>query len=303
MDSPVGGDSSSPSPEREPSEGDRSADSALLRLTDLIVHHVRGWGIVTILVGLGAGLAIWPLLHHDQLDYILVGDQLDVEQRLQIVKYMAGALAGVLAMYLAAFLLLRRQVPRLSLYDAFVRLNRYTFVIACLPFLTALMQRGIERQHQFITLLFIAIVTTCFGVLIYRLYESRPEPPPNEEKVRWPWAPPIVVVGLFLFYSLYVSHLALLDHRNLGTHVFDLGIYDNIFWHNANGDFMGCSYCKTGKHMSSHFDPILWVLSFVYRLNPRAETSARPAERVAGDRCFSAVLHRKVPPEEPVGRC
>src|SRR5439155_12102520 len=50
-----------------------------------------------------------------------------------------------------------------------------------------------------------------------------------------------------------------------------LGFYDNIFYQSIHGHPLGCSFVKTGYHGSSHFDPILVLLSPLYLVWPRAE--------------------------------
>lgn len=264
MDSPVSGGSGA-------GAATATRGASLVRFTDRVLSHVFSWGLLTIAIGLAPGLAVWPLLHPDELDFIING-ALDVDLRLAVLEAMGLSLLAVLALYGLAYLLLRLRGPKLSFAETALRLNRYSFVVVALPLLTALMHRGIEVQHEFITLVLIGVITAVLGVFIHRLLANWPELPAGREPVPWPRLVPFVVIGLFLFYAIYISSLALLDHRNLGTHVFDLAIYDNIFWHNANGTFMGCSFCKTGRHMSSHFDPILFLLSPIYRLYPRAET-------------------------------
>lgn len=235
-----------------------------------LVEHFTRWGVLLVAVGLAPGVALWPLAHYEELDFIING-KLDIDLRLSIVKWMIVSLAIIVGCYAAAYAWIRRQDESVTVSTVATGLNRYTFVLLMAPVMTGLMHGGIEAKHEYVTLTLIAVAIGFFSVFIYRLLERLPERS-EPETTSWAWLPSAAVVGLFAFYAYYMSSLVLLDHRNLGTHIFDLGIYDNIFWHNANGDFMGCSYCKTGKHMSSHFDPILYVLSSIYRFYPRAET-------------------------------
>lgn len=258
-----------PVPSRDRSE--RTLSSSLARFVDFVSGHALSWGIVTVLVGMAPGLALWPLLHYDQIGFIVTG-QLDRDLRVDMLLFMAVSLVAVLATYGLAYAWLRRRDRSVTFTETARQLNRFTFVIAVLPLLSALMHQGIETDHPFITLTIIAVITGAMATFIHRVLAQRPSLPVGVEPPPSPHWPAAVVWGLFAFYAIYMSSLAMLDHRNLGTHIFDLGIYDNIFWHNSQGNFMGCSFCKTGRHMSSHFDPILFLLSPIYKLNPRAET-------------------------------
>jgi len=95
--------------------------------------------------------------------------------------------------------------------------------------------------------------------------------------VRWPlaagratWA--WVVLGLAMTaYAAGFSWLALIQHWGISTDVYDLGIYDNLFWHSIHGTPLGSSFVKSGSHVSAHVDPLLVLLSPLYLLFPRAE--------------------------------
>jgi uncharacterized membrane protein len=242
----------------------------LAALVDRVVAGFWSWGLTTALVALSPGLAMWPLAHPDDRDFVIDND-LDPDQRLAILKTMLLLGVGVAVVYLGYHLLRMRRGDRGGLGESARRLNRYAFVVLAAPALSVLSHRGIEDKHEFVTLTVIAIATGILSVFVYRVLGLR-APKRVPELIRWRWLPPLVALALGAFYGLYLSHLALLDHRNLGTHIYDLGIYDNVFWRTVNGDFLGCSYCKTGKHVSAHFDPIIAVFSPLYMLNPRAET-------------------------------
>lgn len=258
------------SPPSPPAPAPPSA-TRLQRLADRTVEALRSWGIVLVLIGVAPGLAAWPLLHEEELAYVIDND-LAPELRKQVVLWMAASFSIVLGFYVVAQLALRRRGLSMSFGETARRLNRFTFVAIAAPLFTALLHRGIETKHEFLTLVVIGIITALLGVFIHRLIAMRPDAPAGLERVRRRWLPPLVLALVGLFYAGYLSYLSLLDHHNLGTHVYDLGIYDNIVWSTANGDFLGCAYCKGGKHMSSHFDPILGLLSLIYRFAPRAET-------------------------------
>jgi uncharacterized membrane protein len=247
-----------------------ATDGKLVALVERVWAGLWSWGLTTIVVALSPGLAMWPLAHPDDRDYVVEND-LDPDQRLAIVKTMLllGVVVGLV--YLVWHVVRVRRGGRGGFGESARTLNRYAFVVAAAPVLSVLSHRGIEEKHEFITLVIIGIATGLFCAFIYRVLGLR-APKRMPELIRWRWLPPLFALGLGLFYGLFASYLALLDHRNLGTHIYDLGIYDNVFWRTVNGDFLGCGYCKTGKHVSAHFDPIIAVFSPLYMLSPRAET-------------------------------
>lgn len=242
------------------------------RFVDRIVTAFWSWGWLTTLILVCPGLALWPLMHEEERDFVMNND-LAVDQRYAIIKLMFGSAVVLGGAYLGYALWRRTKGARGGLAEAADRLNYYGFVVLSFPFIAALLDRGIEAKHEFITLTLVAIVTIIWGIFIYRLTGLRPElDPATTPPPRRGWWPLLAVVGLFAFYGLYLSYFALLDHRNLGTHIYDLGIYDNVFWRTSHGDFLGCSYCKAESHTSAHFDPIIAVLSPIYLVAPRAET-------------------------------
>lgn len=80
-----------------------------------------------------------------------------------------------------------------------------------------------------------------------------------------------LVVASWAAYAIFFSRLAITNHHALHTGLFDLGIYDNIFWQSSHGHPLACSFLLRGWHGSAHFDPLLVVLSPLHRLYPRAE--------------------------------
>jgi len=245
-------------------------EGKLVAFVERVWAGLWSWGLTALVVALSPGLAMWPLAHPDDRDYVLEND-LDPDQRLAIIKTMLLLAAVVAVVYLGYHVLRMRRGGRGGFPESARRLNRYAFVIAATPALSVLSHRGIEEKHEFITLVVIAIATGILSAFVYRVLGLR-APKRMPELLRWKWLPPLVAIALGLFYGLFLSYLALLDHRNLGTHIYDLGIYDNVFWRTTHGDFLGCGYCKTGKHVSAHFDPIIAVFSPLYMLSPRAET-------------------------------
>jgi len=251
--------------EKHPSnEEEQEKPTPLGRLFDALTS----WFFVTCVIAVAPALAIWPAAHADELDHV-VSNQLDVDLRVDFITAIAISAVVVFGFYALAHALTRRHTGLAGFPETCRQLNRYTHIIIVLPVLVHLLNPGIESSNRLFTLALIAICTGFVAVFVYRLQETPPPKPRHNRVTAVHWG---LVVGAFVFYGGFMSYLAVLDHRNIGTHTYDLGIYTNLFHRTANGDFLGCSYCKLEKHVSSHFDPIIWVFSWIYRLKPDAET-------------------------------
>ena len=85
------------------------------------------------------------------------------------------------------------------------------------------------------------------------------------------WAPTAFVFVSATAYAIVATVFTINHHHNLGTNIFDLAIYDNLFWQTSHGRPLGTTLIATGYHTAAHFDPLLILLSPLYRLYPRAE--------------------------------
>ncbi len=252
---------------RSPSPDEETEPNLMGKVFDALTS----WLFITCAIAVAPALAVWPLAHHDELDN-LVSNSLDTDLRVELLKAMGLSAVLVFAFYVGVHALFRRAAGWRALPETCRQLNRYAFVVLILPVLVHLLQPGIESSDRIFTMALVTLTSGFFAVFVYRILEPTPGRAPklrtgDVQAIHW-----ALVVGAFVFYASYMSYLAVLDHRNIGTHTYDLGIYTNLFHRTASGDFLGCSYCKLDNHVSSHFDPIIWVFSWIYRLRPDAET-------------------------------
>ncbi len=181
----------------------------------------------------------------------------------------------VLAGYALLWLRRRRTSPDLRFGDHATELNRDLLGLLALPFIGALKGAKIETEHPNLTLLYagLAGVFALLGAYHLSRHGSALKAALARRLRRPPrWLPITLVGGIYLSYSASLARFALIDHRNIWTQVFDLGIYDNILWKTLHGDFLGSSVIPYGKHWAAHFDPILALLVPIYALAPNAET-------------------------------
>lgn len=257
-------------PGAAPSEPETPADDALSRLL--------GWLPWTLLIAAAPGLLLWPFTYPRLANFVYTNG-LKPGQRLGLLSTMTLCGLVVLAGYVLLWLRRRQGAPGLRFGEHAQELNRGLLLLLALPFIGALKAVKIETEHPNLTLLYAGLAAVFALVGAYHLSRHWPAlkralgrrlgSPPS-----WlpAWLPITVVTSIYLSYSASLARFALIDHRNIWTQVFDLGIYDNILWKTLHGDFLGSSVIPYGKHWAAHFDPILALLVPIYALAPNAET-------------------------------
>ena len=218
--------------------------------------------------------AIWLLTHRDRLP-VWTKNALTHAERLEQLYYLLGT-AGAMAVLVVGFLVVSRVRVGHWRVEAWAQsFNRlFAFSLAA-PFLVALSQPGVESSRPVHTLFFITCTTACLlptvAFLWAGVHDRWGAPAPTWRVRLGAIAPWVIVGGLFVAYSFWFSRLSINNHHALQTRIFDLGIYDNIFFQSSHGNFLGCSFSPTGSHTEGHFDPILVLLSPLYLIYPRAE--------------------------------
>lgn len=242
-------------------------------LGERIAGALAGWLPWTILIGLAPGLLLWPIAQRPLAVYVYE-NSLSVGQRAGVLATMGGSLAVTLVIYALVWQRRRRTAPTLGFDAVATALNRDLVWVLALPFIGGLSAPRIESEHPNLTLLYAAIAAVLIAIGVYRVGgHERLTARLQGLLARAPgWLPTATVVALYFAYSGIITHFALLDHRNIWTQVYDLGIYDNILWHTLHGKFLGSSFIAYGEHTAAHFDPVLALLVPFYAIAPRAET-------------------------------
>ena len=230
------------------------------------------WGVLFCLIAVALGLALWPLTDVDSIHYIVKND-LSVVQRSKALLAVAISAVVTTVGYLLVWLRARRREPGLGLAESFRRTNHYAFVMLALPMMTALGVVRIETKHPVFTAFLSVMITGLVMLFLYRVFKRKLDPGHEPfQPARSPRAALAFFVAALLGYAALMTYYALIDHHNLGTAIYDLGIYDNLVWQTAHGFFLDCSLIKGGNHVSAHFDPIIALIALVYRLYMHAET-------------------------------
>lgn len=242
------------------------------RAVEAIFRGMWEWGVLYGLIAVSLGLALWPLTNLEAMRYIVKND-LTVPQRSQALLAVAISVVVTTAGYLLVWLRQRRREPGLGLEASFRRTNRYAFILLALPLVTALGVQKIEVKFPvftgFLTVTILALAMVFAYRVLRRFFAPDAEPFQPARRPRLAFA---FFVAAVLGYCGLVGYYAVIDHHNLGTAIYDLGIYDNAVWQTAHGYFLDCTFIKGGNHVSAHFDPIIAVVALIYRLYMHAET-------------------------------
>jgi uncharacterized membrane protein len=226
------------------------------------------WLPQAVLIAIAPGLTIWPLTHFDTLRFIQENDLSRADRRGFMIA-IAISLVVVGLVYGAYATLRVRRAGRPALLDALRAVNDRLLWMIALPIIPALASPSIETEAPFVVF---GLSAAAAGILAVWAYRNIPATPPAWRATLDRFAPPVLLGAVIVAYGVIITDHAITQHQNLRTRIFDLGLYDNIFWHNINWNPLGSSIAKGGSHVSAHVDPLLVLLSPIYALWPRAET-------------------------------
>lgn len=230
---------------------------------------ITGWLLLALIIGASPGVFLWPTFHPVDWGYLL-DNKLPPKERLDLLAWVAFSTGALFCFYFGYWDWQQRR-QALSLAAVFRKLNRFTFVLTALPLINLLRIGGIETEHPFFVFLVCLTVSAIVASFAYAASETL-----FFKRLAGRWLTTkrglALCIALGCVYAFYLSRLAIIHHRNLGTSTYDLGIYTNIFWQTIHGDLLGCSFLQGASHLGAHFDPLLILLSPLFLLYPQAET-------------------------------
>ena len=136
-------------------------------------------------------------------------------------------------------------------------------VLAALP---VVLIANIEADAPALTLLLCLIAGVAVSSAVYQRLV------PDSTTASTSRRPAVVVASAALAYAVIASFIAINHHHNFGTTLFDLSIYDNVFYQTVHGRLLGTTLIAGGYHTAAHFDPILVLLAPFYLIYPAAES-------------------------------
>ena len=222
-------------------------------------------------VAVALGATLFAATHADLLPAMFENKLTADERRVGLV-YLAGSLVAIAAFYLGA-LVVRHRDHWPPGFERAAHLHPYLSFVLSGPAIVALTEPKIETQHQWRTWLYIGLAVLAWWPTLRALSSDwKAWQPRRILSDRQRDAVSLVAVfGLWAAYACVFANLAINTHHGFHMRLIDLGIYDNVFFQSSHGRPLGCSFLRGGTHVTAHFDPILVILSPLYRLWPRAE--------------------------------
>ena len=252
-----------------------SARRSITTKLDAIMSTTVRFGFFAVwpvLVAAALGATLFASTHAASLP-AMSDNRLQVPERLVALGFFAGSLLAVVLAYLLALRFGDRQRWP-SRLDRAGRLHPYLSWILSAPFVVALTEPRIEVQHQWRTWLYISLAVLAWWPTFHAFSARRLQATSRREVLTERQREVLSIAAVFLLwagYAYFFARLSIINHHAFVTRTIDLGIYDNIFFQSSQGRPLDCTLIRGGNHASAHFDPILVLLSLLYRLWPRAE--------------------------------
>jgi uncharacterized membrane protein len=216
--------------------------------------------------GLGCGLAVAALRHWELVPALVMTNSVPPETRM---AFWAHAWTGLLLGPVLIAVLGRARPLHLEFRGSGTPWIWFVLPLSSTPYLCHL---GLwQRSPVFMQLAAAGVAGGTSLMLFRRQGESAPKAQPTEPEEpakRW-----LVAVGLAVVaYASYVTVQQARHHYSLGTHAYDMGIMENVFWNSVHGDLFGSSIEHEGNHLGVHTSFIYLPFFLVYALIPRTET-------------------------------
>jgi uncharacterized membrane protein len=223
-------------------------------------------------IAVALGATLYALTNYEHFAAML-DNVLSVEERRTALYYFLGAAAAVALVYVVVLAVRFSRAGRVTLADA-RRIAPYLSFVLSGPAIIALTEPRIEVSHELRAWTYIACVVAAWWPTLHALAARSPGGISVGLRLSDRQKDTIAMGLSLVLWASYVFifvRIAIVNHHSLNTRLVDLGLYDNIFFNSSHGDPLGCSFLRGGNHAAAHFDPILVILSPLYRLYPRAE--------------------------------
>jgi uncharacterized membrane protein len=228
--------------------------------------------------GLALGAAVFAWTHPGWRSALEL-NKVPERESLGMLAWTAGGLATIAALYAGAIALGPRP-RRGAIARALAACRDRLRVTLALPIVAALAGPGMESESPATPLALSALAALAVAATVYGWSPATipPGAPATTAQASARLralagaAAPLALAGLCATLIAVLWRMTLVNFEALHAHTIDLGLYDNLLWHTAHGDWLGSSFLKGGHHNSAHFDPILIAIAPLYALRPSADT-------------------------------
>ncbi|MCD4751301.1 MAG: DUF2079 domain-containing protein [Thermoanaerobaculales bacterium] len=224
-----------------------------------------------VLFGFGTGLALAALQHWDQLVQLVVWNQVSPEVREAFFHF---SIIGSIAIPMIVMLVSRPfRRDATTWMKRMARTGRRLKPFVPLTVLPYLLHGELWNQSPIFMQLLLVFVAAISSILLFSEVGSPANIGGDREessRARKMWV--IAAVLATICYVAFVGYYQTLHHYSLGTHAYDMGIMENVFWNSINGDLFGSSIEHEGNHLAVHTSFIYLPLFLAYWCVPRTET-------------------------------
>ncbi len=239
------------------------------------------------LEGASVGFAGWVALsRHVMPDYVRHNELGSASRRYAFLDMAAGlAVAAVIA---AAIFIWKRDRG----LDLLERVTRRLSPLSLAGFVPFLLDRRLWDGWDLVLLPLVVVFGWGLYVALRAAWNTKPILPPfatfgGNRCRRWRAGTRIrvalsrgdvqliAVVAGACAYAVYFSVVTIINHRNLGTSSFDLGLEENLMWNLVHGGhfFKSAPFSgPTGTHFGNHATFFAYLIAPIYWLAPRPET-------------------------------
>ncbi|MBN2717603.1 MAG: DUF2079 domain-containing protein [Deltaproteobacteria bacterium] len=248
-----------------------------LEFTHKMLDSAMQWLPLTFIIALSPGVTIAILTFINEAPQFLSSNEMPkllLPTMLPTMMIISATSIGLVFLgYLVTATLLRLK-KQISPVTTFRTLNRYAMIVVTVPLFLSFEVADLAKKHPFYVIFLGALIAAIVMIWVYRLAGHRlPRAVSWSISPRWARLITIVVIlaaaGTFAWRIL---ELQFIQHQNLRTGNYDLGVYVNTLYNSIHGRFLKCTIVPGGYHIYAHFDPILVLFSPVMLIHPSAET-------------------------------
>jgi uncharacterized membrane protein len=263
--------------ERSDGSAEFSVSSEPREQRPAIIARALTWAA---LIGFAVVLAGQFAPRPDWLTDLLRDNDVEMHKRMLLIcSAGAGAVSAVLLSIAALVIAARKGVP-LARVEQVLRLLSPLVLLPALPLM--LQHQAWRNRHESL-LPVVLLVALALEALLYQSLLVVPARLRSGWQAlcaalpRWwgRYGPLAVVLAGALFYSSFMSFFALRWHWRLETHVFDLGINNNLLYGGLKGVFMHSplvSPADPAAYLATHAKYGCYLFLPIYALYPKAET-------------------------------